>query len=277
MSTHEVVTTARRASHSTTMSGLARFGLAARAFVYLVIGWLAIQIALGHRSHEANQRGALAEIAQHREGIVVLWILGFGLAAYAVWRLSEAAFGSAAEGTNASARAKALVRGLVYAAIAASTFGFIAGVSRQGQSQEQQTETARLMAHGYGRWLVGLAGIVVIGVGVGFIVDGVTRHFQRQLRTLELSGATRTAVVALGVIGSVARGLVFAITGILVLDAAVTFDPGQSTGLDGALRSLAGHAYGRALLLFLAAGLVAFALFGFAAARWAKTETGPSA
>jgi hypothetical protein len=134
------------------------------------------------------------------------------------------------------------------------------------------------MAHGYGRWLVGLAGIVVIAVGVGFIVEGVTRRFERQLvDRRELSGRTRTTVITLGVIGSLARGLVFAVTGILVLDAAITFDPNKSSGLDGALRTLAGHSYGRVLLLFLAAGIVVFAAYGLAAARWAKTESRPSA
>jgi Domain of Unknown Function (DUF1206) len=272
MSTEEVVSSARRASHSSVMSGMARFGLAVRAFIYLVIGWLAIQIGVGHASHQANQRGALAEVAQHPAGILVLWILGFGLAAYALWRLAEAAFGSAAGGTKASARGKSLVRGLVYAAFAVSTFSFIAGRSRQGQSQQQETETARLMAHGYGRWLVGIAGVVVIGVGVGFIVEGVTRHFQAQLRMQALSGATRAWVVTAGVIGSVARGVVFAIAGALVVDAAVTTDPQKSSGLDGALRTLAGHAYGRWLLFVLAAGLITFAIFGFAAACWAKTD-----
>jgi F0F1-type ATP synthase assembly protein I len=272
MSTREVVSTARRASQSSVMSGMARYGLAARAFVYLVIGWLAIQIALGHPSHQANQRGALAEVAQHPAGIVVLWILGFGLAAYAIWRLAEAAFGSAAGGSKASARGKALVRGLAYAAFAVSTFGFIAGRYRQGQSEQQETETARLMAHGYGRWLVGLAGLVVVGVGIGFIVEGVTRRFAAQLRMQELSGPTRAWVVTVGVIGSVARGVVFAIAGALVVDAAVTFDARKSSGLDGALRTLAGHAYGRWLLFLLAAGLIVFAMFGFAAARWAKTD-----
>jgi F0F1-type ATP synthase assembly protein I len=251
---------------------MARFGLAVRAFIYLVVGWLAIQIALGHHSHQANQRGALAEVAQQPAGILVLWILGFGLAAYAIWRLAEAAFGSAAEGTQASARGKSLVRGLAYAAFAVSTFSFIAGRSRQGQSQQQETETARLMAHGYGRWLVGLAGLVMVGIGVGFIVEGVTRQFEKQLRMQDLSGATRTWVVALGVIGSVARGVVVAIAGALVVDAAVTIDPQKSSGLDGALRTLAGHAYGRWLLFVLAAGLIVFAMFGFAAARWAKTD-----
>jgi Domain of Unknown Function (DUF1206) len=67
----QVASSARRASNSTTMAGLARFGLAARAFVYLVVGWLAIQIARGHGGHQANQRGALGDIAQHSYGIVL--------------------------------------------------------------------------------------------------------------------------------------------------------------------------------------------------------------
>jgi hypothetical protein len=275
MSAQEVVTSARRASGSAAMSGLARFGMGARAFVYLVIGWLAMQIALGHRTHEANQRGALAEIAQHPAGLVVLWILALGLIAYAIWRLTEAAFGSAAEGSNASSRVKSLFRGLAYAAFAVSTFSFIAGRSRQGQSEQQETETARLMSHGYGRWLVGLAGLVVVAIGVGLIVEGMTRRFEQKLRMHELSGVTRTWVVALGVVGSVARGVAFAITGALVVEAAVTFEPQKSAGLDGALRTLASHAYGRWLLLLLAAGLLVFAVFGFAAARWARTEPAP--
>ena len=73
-----IASSARRASQSEAMTVLARFGLAARAFVYLVIGWLAVQIARGHGSHQANQRGALSDIAQHSYGIVLLWILGVG-------------------------------------------------------------------------------------------------------------------------------------------------------------------------------------------------------
>jgi hypothetical protein len=232
---------------------------------------MAFQIALGHPTPEANQRGALAEVAQHSFGIVLLWLLGVGFAAYAIWRLTEAAFGTASEGKKAGPRFKALVRGIVYGGFAVTTFSFIAGTSRQGQSQQQATMTARLMRHGYGRWLVGLIGVVVIAVGVGLIVEGVTKRFERQLRMYELTGFTRSAVVRLGVVGSVARGIAFAIAGALVVDAAVTFNPGKSTGLDGALRTLANRPYGPVLLGVLATGLIAFGIFGFAAARWAKT------
>ena len=119
------------------MHALARFGLAARGFVYLVIGWLTLQIALGHHTPQANQSGALAEVAQHSFGQALLWLLGAGFAAYAIWRLSQAAFGTAAEGTKAGPRLKSLVRGIVYAGFAVSTFSFIAGTSTRGQRQQQ--------------------------------------------------------------------------------------------------------------------------------------------
>ena len=260
-----------RASTRQTVAGLARFGLAARAFVYVVIGWLAIQIALGHRAPQANQRGALAEVAHHTGGLVVLWLVGFGLGAYAIWRLSEAAFGTATDGDRPGPRAKSAVRGLVYAALCISTFTFITGTSRTSQATQQETLTARVMKHDPGRWLVGLVGVIVFGIGVALFVEGVTRRFEKQLRIFEMWVPTRRVVIALGVFGSAARGVVFAIAGGLVVSAAVSYDAAKSTGLDGALRTLADRPYGSALLGVIAFGLVAFGVYGFASVRWART------
>jgi Domain of Unknown Function (DUF1206) len=116
-------------------------------------------------------------------------------------------------------------------------------------------------------------GVIVIGVGAVMIVEGVTKKFEKQLKMNELHGAARTAVVRLGVIGTIARGVVFAIAGVLVLvlDAAITFNPSKSTGLDGAFRTLANRAYGPWLLGVLALGLIAFGIYGLAASWWAKT------
>lgn len=266
-----VASTARRVSDSPAMAGLARFGLAARAFIYLVIGWLAIQIALGHGSQQANQRGAVSAVAQHSFGKLLLWVLAVGFAAYALWRLSEAAFGTAAEGRKAGPRVQSLVRGVIYAALAVSTFSFIAGRSQQGQAQQQETTTAKVMKHAAGRWLVGLVGLIVVAIGIGMIIEGARKKFEKQLRMGELHGATRSIVERLGMVGTIARGLVFAVAGALVVDAAVTYNASKSSGLDGALRTLADRPYGPWLLGVLALGLIAFGLYGFAAARWAKT------
>jgi Domain of Unknown Function (DUF1206) len=261
----------RRASRRESRSALARVGLAARAFVYLVIGWLAIQIALGHGNHEADQRGAFADIKQHTLGTVLLWALAIGFAAYAVWRMTEAVFGTAAEGKKAGSRAKSAARGVVYALLSASTFSFIAGTSTQSQAQQQATFTARAMKHTGGQFLVAAVGAVVVVIGLAMIFEGVSRKFERQLEMRELTGRTRPVVVGMGVIGTVARGIVFTLAGALVIDAAVSYDAQKSTGLDGALRTLADRAYGPWLLGVVALGLIVFGLFGLAEVRWAKT------
>jgi hypothetical protein len=265
------MTTGRSAANSTGMKALARFGLAARGVVYLVIGWLTLQIALGHHTQQANQRGALAEVAQHPFGKALLWLLGAGFAAYAIWRFSQAAFGTATDGPKAGPRLQALVRGIVYAGLAVMTFSFIAGTSRHGQRQQQVALTARVMRHSFGRWVVGIAGLVVVLVGVSMVIEGLTKKFQKQLQMNELTGAARTIVLRLGLVGTVTRGLVFALAGFLVVDAAVTFDPAKSTGLDGALRTLAHQPFGPWLLGAAALGLIAFGLYGLASVRYAKT------
>ncbi|MDQ2795682.1 MAG: DUF1206 domain-containing protein [Actinomycetota bacterium] len=267
----QLAASARRASNSQTMSRLARFGLAARGFVYLVIGWLAIQIALGDNTPQANQRGALAEVARNSAGLVLLWVLGAGFAAYALWRLSEAAFGTAVDGKKTGPRLQSLFRGLAYVFLAVTTFTFIAGTSRRPQAQQQASETARLMRHSYGRWLVGLVGLIVVVVGVVMIYQGVRTKFTDELHTQQMRRPWRTIVVRLGMIGTVARGLVFALAGVLTVVAAVTFDAAKSTGLDGALRTLARQPLGPWLLGIVGAGLIAFGLYGFAAARYSKT------
>src|SRR5246127_5757558 len=94
---------ARRASRSRAAHFLARAGLTARGVIYLLIGWVALLVALGHSSREADQQGALQLLAGKPYGLVSLWLLGIGFAAYALWRLSEAAFGVGREGNPARA------------------------------------------------------------------------------------------------------------------------------------------------------------------------------
>jgi hypothetical protein len=267
----DVMSSGRKAADSGVMTFLARFGLLSRGFVYLVIGWLTLKIALGHGKEQANQQGALADVAQQSNGKLLLWVLGLGFAAYAIWRLSQAAFGTATDGPKAGPRVQALVRGIVYAGLSFMTFSFIAGTSQKSQAQQQASLTARVMKHDYGRWLVGIVGLIVIIVGAGQVIEGVAKKFQKQLQMADASETTRKVLIRLGMIGTVTRGLVFVVAGFLVVDAAVTFDPKKSTGLDGALRTLAHQPFGPWLLAALAVGLMAFGLYGLVSARYVKT------
>src|SRR6202167_4738170 len=92
---------ARGASDSPVVHFLARAGLTARGVIYLLVGWVALLVALGQSSREADQQGALQMLAGKPYGLVSLWLLGIGFAAYALWRLGEAAFGVTGEANGA--------------------------------------------------------------------------------------------------------------------------------------------------------------------------------
>jgi hypothetical protein len=260
---------ARRASDSRPAQVLARVGLAARGVIYVLIGWVAILVALGKTTQQADQRGALQLLSGKPYGLVTLWLLCIGFAAYALWRLSEAAFGVTVDGQGAGPRLKSLARAVVYGSLAVTTFSVINGAKRS-QSGQEQDWTAKVMSHPGGRWAVGIAGAVIVVVGVILVVDGVKRKFVKYLRTGEMGPGTRRVIVRLGMIGTVARGLVFALTGALVIDAAVTYQAAKAGGLDTSLKTLRDQPFGVFALIIVAVGLIIFGVYGLCEARWRK-------
>jgi Domain of Unknown Function (DUF1206) len=262
-------TRVERAATGSAAASIARAGLVARGVIYLLIGWVALMLALGRSNAEADQRGALKTLAGKPYGSVALWLLVVGFAAYALWRISEAFVGVTGEGSGAGPRVKSAFRGVVYAFFAVTTVSVLHG-SGASQATTQQDATARVMHHSGGRWAVGLVGVVVVIVGLTLILEGLRRSFVKTLRTGDMSNRTRAIVVKLGVIGTTARGIVFAIAGGLVIEAAVTFDPAKARGLDEALRTLRDRPYGAVALGLAAVGLVIFGLYGLCEARWRK-------
>ena len=245
-------------------------GLAARGVLYILIGWIAILVALGQSSQQADQQGALQLLAGQPYGLVSLWLMGIGFAGYALWRLSEAAFGVTGEGYGAGPRLKSLVRAVIYGFFAYLTFKIIMGAGSGSQTKKQQDLTATVMRHSGGQWLVGIVGLIIVIAGLVLVAEGVRRKFLKYLRLSEMSPRTRRIVERLGMIGTAARGAVFAVAGILVIDAAVTYQPSKAGGIDKALLTLRSQPFGEFLLILAALGLVIFGVYGLCEARWRK-------
>ena len=255
-------------SDSRPMDWAARAGLTARAVVYLLIGLLAFLVAQGHRA-EVDQKGALAQVIAKPYGGWLVGLLAAGFACYSLWRLSEAAFGVTGEGRKAGPRIQSLARGLIYAFLAYTAITLIQG-SRQGQSAQQRGYAAQAMAHPGGRWVVGIVGAIVVAVGLAMVVEGFKLKFMRYFPAGALPDGVRKAVRQLGRVGTIARGLVFALAGALVVSAAWTYDANKASGLDGALKTLRDQAYGPYLLGLAGLGLIAFGLYGLAEARYRR-------
>jgi len=261
---------ARRASDSPTAHALARAGLTARGVIYILIGWIAVLVALGRSGREVDQQGAIQLLAGKPYGLVSLWLLGIGFVAYALWRLSEAAFGVTGEGSGAGPRLKSLGRAVIYAGFAVLTFKAISGAQSTSQSHQQQDLTARVMQYPAGRWVVGIVGLVIVIAGLVLVMEGFRRKFMKYLQTGQMSPRTRRVVRLLGTVGTIARGVVFALVGVLVIDAAITHSASKSGGIDKALLTLRDQPFGVVLMLAAALGLLIFGIYGLCEARWRK-------
>jgi len=260
---------ARRASKSPAAHFLARAGLTARGVIYILIGWVAALVALGQSTREADQQGALQLLAGKSYGLVLLWLLAFGFAGYALWRLSEAAFGVTGEPPGAGPRLKSLARAVIYAGFSYLTFTVISGTARS-QASRQEDFTANAMQHTGGRILVGIVGLAIVACGIVLVVEGVRKKFMKYLQTARMSARTRRVVKVLGMTGTIARGVVFALAGVLVIDAAVTHKASESGGIDKALLTLRDQPFGEVLMLLAALGLLVFGLYGLCEARWRR-------
>lgn len=264
---------ARRAARGSVTEGAARAGLTARGVIHLLVGVLALRIAFGDGTRQADRSGALAALGEEPFGAVLLWALGIGLSGMAVWQLSEAVWGATGpDGRKLRKRLASLVRCAFYACVAWSVLCFAAGSGGGSRSSDAQSRdlTARAMDVPAGRWLVGAAGIGIVVAGVWIGVQALRRHYHEELKPGALSPRTRRLVDVTGVGGGVARALVFAVAGVFVVRAAADHRPERTKGLDDTLRSFADAPFGPWLLALVAAGFVLFGLFSFALARWRR-------
>jgi hypothetical protein len=244
--------------------------------VYGVVGLIALEVAWrGAVGDHASKGGAIAAIATRPLGRVLLVALAVGFAGYVVWRGCEALWGRSDEDEDdqpvaAVKRLGSAAKALVYVSLVVTTVRVIASGPSSAGSDDQQPKalTARALDLPGGRGIVAGAGLVLLGVAVYFAQRGIAQRFRDRLDTSEMGPWMGRAVDAVGTLGMAARGMVVAVLGILVLQAAAHHDPGQATGIDGALRRLAQQRYGQALLTVTALGILAFGLYSLAEARY---------
>lgn len=262
----------RRAANSPAVRVLARAGLAARGVLYMIIGWIAVEIAFGHSRQQADQTGALHSVAATPVGGVLLWLLAIGFIGMTVWRLSEAVYGApGADGRQATSRVAALGRAVIAGVIAYGALTFTLGAgSHQSSDTESVDVTATLMRHTGGRVLVVVIGLAFFGGGLFVAYRAWRKQFLRELQLGKLRTGARRVVTWLGEFGGIARGIVFVTAGGFLIDAAADAQPGKAKGLDSSLRALAATPLGPWLLVLVALGLIMFGAFSCCQARWQR-------
>lgn len=246
---------------------VARIGLVAKGISYGILGVLAIGVALGKGGETTSRSGALAELAQHPYGKVLLIVLAIGFACYALWRIVQA-FAERADDPDAEGEAKKwatragyLGRAAIYAGLAYVSVKILLGSHvQQSQDKQARQHTAEALSWPAGRWIVAAAGLVIIGAGLWNLYRGVAQKFADKWRG-GMGQSAKTWGAWIGTIGHIARAVVFTLIGLFITKAAIDYDPKEAIGLDGALQKLAQHSYGSWLLGITAAGLIAYGVY----------------
>lgn len=250
-----------RALPAPATEAIARTGLGARAFVYLAVAWLLADGAFTSRPDDGASPGdAFRTIENQMGGRVLLVALAAGLFLYALWRFQQAIFDPERNGTDAKgilARAGMFSSGFSYALVGVAAFAVTLGSNEGGGGGATETSASWMMSQPYGRWVVALGGLVLIGIGCAQVWRAKSGQWKRNIDLTGWAGRL-TGMIAAGIAG---RGLLFAVVGGFLLLAGVSADQSDIRGLAATLGWLRGQPFGFWLFLASAAAIGVYGIY----------------
>lgn len=238
-------------------SAIARAGTAAKGLVYVAIGVLSVQYAIGERGAPASSTDAVRAIGHAGPGTALLWLVAAGLACYALWMAIAAVLDP--ERFGAGKRLAFAGSALVHGALAASSIRL--ALRAGGALRSERAWSAELLARPWGEAVLGAIGLCVLAAGAGQLWRAIRGRMPRELEVSRATGPARTFMDRLGRFGLGARGVVFALVGSFLVLAAVRSDARQTRGIGGVLSAIARESHGTILLVVVAVGLACYGLY----------------
>jgi Domain of Unknown Function (DUF1206) len=262
---------AKEAARGPFGQGLARWGLVSKGSLYLLVGVIAADVSIGGGERLRDRGGALATLTDTWYGKLLVASLAIGLAGYAAWRFAEGVLGRPLEGGEKEGWLKRIgyfARAAWYVFLLAIALSALYGANEAGGSREEDRVTARVLEYPLGRWIVAGVGLGILGAGAFNLWRGFTARFRKNLKLRKMSEVEEKAFTVMGIVGHLARGVVFSLIGFFLVRAAWRYDPDEAIGLDGALAQILQRDYGDTLLGIVATGLIAYGLYCYVEARY---------
>jgi len=194
-----------------------------------------------------------------------------------MWRLFQGVLDPDDEDAGARSlikRADHVVNGLFHAALAVSVGRVALGSGGGGGGPDDWTAT--LLQQPFGHSLVGIVGAGILAIGLFQFFRAYDAKCMEKLKPGEMNPRERRWTRRAGRLGHAAKGVVFLVIGVFLVQAALQSDPDEAHGLGGALSAVAAQPFGPYLLGLVAFGLVAFGLFMFVVARYRRIQTSQS-
>ncbi len=242
---------------------LARLGFVSKAVIYGVVGGLALAAAARAGGRVTDTSGALRFILRQPYGQALLIVLAIGLCGYSLWRLLDAYYDPDRHGNGAAGlvvRIGHALRGGVYGVLGIEAFRLARGLRVSSGHHEAQLWTARILDWPFGEWLIGLAGLIIVCVGVSEVWYGLTAGIDKSIDLSRIPRRMRNAAINVSRFGVGARGVIIVVLGTFLVKAALERDASEVHGTRQSILELANAVSGRWMLAAIGAGLIAYAI-----------------
>jgi hypothetical protein len=252
---------------------LARVGFVVKGVLYMVVGVLALQVALAAGGRITSASGALSTVLRQPFGRTLLLVAAVGLLGYAVWRVLQGIFDPDYLGTGWGAlatRFTLVLRGAIHGVLGYQAIQLYRGLGVSAGGSSEREAAAVAFQWPLGDWLVVVTGVGMIAFAISEVRDAIKGHLSRNMKTADLRSEAGNWAVDVSRFGIGARAIVFGLLGWAVVVAGWSRDPSEVGSVADSLRTLAEQpgALGRWLFGATAAGLVAYGFYEVVHARY---------
>ena len=250
----------------------ARFGLASKGVVYFLMGSVSVLAAFGLSKEKGDKAEAFKIIYEQPLGQVLLVAIAIGLFGYVMLRFFQAFKDTENKGKDFKGlldRVGYAMSAVLYTAIGGYALKLVFGSANSEGGDSRQFIVSKVLEYPGGPYIIGIASLIVIGMGVYQIVRGVTGRFMKRVNLVHsnMKEFFKTA----GVIGYVSRGIVLAIIGYFLFHAAWLSNPDEAQGTRAAFDFLE-NKFGSLMMALVALGLAGYGVFCFVKARYQKID-----
>lgn len=247
------------------------FGHLAKGVVYSAIGGIALAGVIGEASGPGGMKDVIRWIQNQPFGQILLVLITVGLFSYCAWRWIKSLEDTSGEGSDAEGLIKRTgyaASGTVYGLLGVYAITLLTGGSSNGDSRQDML--AQILQQPFGQIVVGVIALILVGVGLYQLNTGLKEKFMEEIDHSQLHGDERKLYRNLGKAGHVSRAVIYGIMAYFLARVALSSDPSQFRGIEGAIEYLGGQTMGTILVALVALGLLLYGLFMFAKAKYPR-------